>query len=345
MQLFFRSLLIQALTAIAVCAAPMASAEEPVQEPTAGITPVLSSTILPIDRPVYQQLGDGFLNTTVTLTNTLTDTVRTTVSGTATLAGSVTGIVADTVTRSVVGTADVAGKMGVVMADGVKTTVAGTSQVAGKVGGFMVDGMKTTMNGTLNVAGTVGGAVADSVKSTAFGTARVAGAVTHVALDTAGSTVTGAVRIADAVGSIVAGAVTEAARTLIDAPRSMLDYATSLIGTPYKWGGTSIDNGLDCSGFVQEVVKSSTGKKLPRTAKEMSSATQVIDKTQLKPGDLVFFNTRKRPFSHVGIYLGNDEFVHGASGKKSGKQVRIDKLSSSYYTQRFNGARRLDQLD
>jgi cell wall-associated NlpC family hydrolase len=315
-------------------------------------------------KPLIEQLGDGFVNTTQTLASSLTDTVKGTVNGSVGLVGSVTAIVADTVSTTVTGTADVAGKVGGAVADGMRTTVtetahmagmvgglvadgvkhtvSGTARVAGKVGGAVADGVRHTVSGTADAAGTVGGAVADTVRTTAFGTVRVAGTVTHAMLSTAGTTVNGAVRVADAVGTIVAGTVAEAARTLISVPKSMLEYATSLIGTPYKWGGTDADSGLDCSGFVLEVIKkSSTPAQLPRTAREMSKQGEKVDKGELKPGDLVFFNTRRRAFSHVGIYLGDDSFVHAASGKKSGKQVRIDRLSSSYYTKRYNGARRL----
>ena len=173
----------------------------------------------------------------------------------------------------------------------------------------------------------------------------LAGSVTGIVIDTVGTTVHGAVRVADAVGTIVAGTIEDAARNLAEVPRGLLDYATSLIGTPYKWGGTDADRGLDCSGFVLDVVKkSSSPVELPRTARDMSRQGEKVEKGELLPGDLVFFNTRRRPFSHVGIYLGDDAFVHAASGRKSGKQVRIDKMSSRYYTRRYNGARRLAEL-
>lgn len=299
----------------------------------------------PVERPLIAQFGDGFVQTTQTLATTLGDTVKTTVNGTVGLAGSVTGIVAETVKTTVTGTVEAAGKVGGVVADGVKTTVVGTARVAGKVGGVVADGVKTTVTGTVGVAGSVGGAVVDGVRATAFGTVRAAGTATGVVLDTAGATVNGAVRVADAVGTIVAGVVSDAARNLIEVPKSVLDYATSLIGTPYKWGGTDADSGLDCSGFVLEVVKKSpNAPRLPRTARDMSRQGEKVDKGELKPGDLVFFNTRRRPFSHVGIYLGDDAFVHAASGRKSGKQVRIDRLSNAYYTKRYNGARRLADL-
>jgi cell wall-associated NlpC family hydrolase len=346
----------RALAGLLLCCSVAAQAAEPVHTyPSPG------------GKPLIEQLGDGFVNTTQTLATTLTDTVKGTVNGSVSLVGSVTGIVADTVATTVTGTADVAGKVGGavadgvritvsetahmagmvggLVADGVKHTVSGTARVAGKVGGAVADGVRYTVSGTADAAGTVGGVVADTVRTTAYGTVRAAGTVTNAMLTTAGTTVNGAVRVADAVGSIVAGTVAEAARNIIAVPKSMLEYATSLIGTPYKWGGTDADSGLDCSGFVLEVIKKApVSAQLPRTAREMSKQGEKVGKGELKPGDLVFFNTRRRPFSHVGIYLGDDSFVHAASGKKSGKQVRIDRLSSSYYTKRYNGARRLADL-
>ena len=163
------------------------------------------------------------------------------------------------------------------------------------------------------------------------------------------SAVTGTIRVAESVTGIVAhavrstlGSTVQVAVTLLDTQQRIIQYATSLLGTPYKWGGSTTDTGLDCSGFVREVVHGTTGITLPRTAREMSRRGTLIEYTEMQPGDLVFFDTRRRPFSHVGIYLGDGRFVHGASGKKSGKQVRIDSFESKYYRTRFNGARRID---
>jgi len=114
--------------------------------------------------------------------------------------------------------------------------------------------------------------------------------------------------------------------------------ALSLLGVNYKFGGNSPDTGLDCSGLVRHLFREAVGVVLPRRAEEMSRAGETIDTAQLKPGDLVFFNTLRRTFSHVGIYIGNDQFVHAPS---SGGAVRVEHMSKQYWAQRFSGARRL----
>ncbi len=116
-------------------------------------------------------------------------------------------------------------------------------------------------------------------------------------------------------------------------------YALSLLGTPYKFGGTNPEKGLDCSGFVRQVYKQSAELSLPHNAKAMSQTGETINKDELKPGDLVFFNTLKRPFSHVGIYAGEGKFVHASS--RGEKEVTISSMNDSYWAKRFSGARRL----
>ena len=110
------------------------------------------------------------------------------------------------------------------------------------------------------------------------------------------------------------------------------------VGVRYRWGGNTEDSGLDCSGFVRLVFKDTLGTSLPRTAREMSEVGQQIDFSQLKPGDLVFFNTMRRAFSHVGIYLGDNHFLHAP---RAGAEVRVENMESSYWLQRYNGARRI----
>ncbi len=111
-----------------------------------------------------------------------------------------------------------------------------------------------------------------------------------------------------------------------------------LVGINYRRGGTDPNVGLDCSGFVQLVFKDAIGKLLPRTAKEQSQVGDVVDKTELKAGDLVFFNTMRRAFSHVGIYLGDNRFLHAP---RTGAEVRVEDMSQSYWVKRYNGARRI----
>lgn len=114
--------------------------------------------------------------------------------------------------------------------------------------------------------------------------------------------------------------------------------ALALLGVNYRWGGNSPDTGLDCSGLVRHVFQETIGLVLPRRAEEMSRAGDAIRRDQLRPGDLVFFNTLRRAFSHVGIYIGDGRFVHAPA---NGGQVRVENLGGRYWQQRFNGARRM----
>lgn len=118
----------------------------------------------------------------------------------------------------------------------------------------------------------------------------------------------------------------------------LTDYALSLKGTPYRYGGTSPDNGFDCSGFVGHVFKHSLGKSLPRSSDDISRVGVAQKSAMLRPGDLVFYNTLNRTFSHVGIYVGNGQFIHSPS---SGKTVSIVNMNEPYWRKRYNGARRI----
>ena len=114
--------------------------------------------------------------------------------------------------------------------------------------------------------------------------------------------------------------------------------AMGFLGVPYKRGGNTAETGFDCSGFVRAMYEQSIGLVLPRRAEQQAAATQDIDKSELKPGDLVFFNTLKRTFSHVGIYVGEGRFIHSP---KPGAQVRVESMSINYWASRFDGARRV----
>lgn len=131
---------------------------------------------------------------------------------------------------------------------------------------------------------------------------------------------------------------TVAVETGSDWRADMVMRAMTLLGVSYKFGGNTPDVGLDCSGFVRLVVKDVLGKILPRRSEEISNSSEAIKAEDLKPGDLVFFNTLKRTFSHVGIYVGNNQFIHSPS---AGGTVRIETLDKQYWTSRFDGARRL----
>lgn len=124
--------------------------------------------------------------------------------------------------------------------------------------------------------------------------------------------------------------------------QDLLLSAMSLIGVKYKWGGETPESGLDCSGFIKYVFQNTLNIALPRTALGMSRIGDDIDKGELKPGDLVFFNTLKREFSHVGIYLGDNRFIHAP---RKGKNVEISNMTDRYWTARYNGARRVSELD
>jgi cell wall-associated NlpC family hydrolase len=121
---------------------------------------------------------------------------------------------------------------------------------------------------------------------------------------------------------------------------STLDRALDFIGIRYKRGGSSPETGFDCSGFVRYVYNETLGLVLPHNAKAISQSGELVDKHELKPGDLVFFNTMRRTFSHVGIYLGDNLFVHAP---RSGARVRIEDMSDRYWSRRYNGARRIQQ--
>lgn len=121
--------------------------------------------------------------------------------------------------------------------------------------------------------------------------------------------------------------------------QDLLATALSSIGVKYRRGASDPSVGFDCSGFVMHVYKEALGMLLPHNAYSMSLQGRPVAAGDLKPGDLVFFNTLKHQFSHVGIYLGDDRFIHAPS---HGKTVQVDKLSDSYWVRHFNGARRID---
>ncbi|WP_394792409.1 C40 family peptidase [Rhodoferax sp.] len=118
--------------------------------------------------------------------------------------------------------------------------------------------------------------------------------------------------------------------------------AMGFLGVPYKRGGNSAETGFDCSGFVRATFEKTIGLVLPRRANEQAAATDQIDKTELRPGDLVFFNTMKRAFSHVGIYLGDGKFIHAP---RSGSEVRVEDMRAAYWQRRFDGARRVAPIE
>ncbi len=114
--------------------------------------------------------------------------------------------------------------------------------------------------------------------------------------------------------------------------------AMSLVGTPYRYGGNTPDSGFDCSGLVRYVVARAANVSLPRTTEAMGTRGSALDRGEVASGDLVFFNTTGRANSHVGIYVGQNRFVHAPS---SGGTVRLEDMGKSYWASRYNGARRV----
>lgn len=114
--------------------------------------------------------------------------------------------------------------------------------------------------------------------------------------------------------------------------------ALSLVGTPYAAGGASVETGFDCSGLVAYVYERALKLSVPRNTFDLARIGVPIAAAELSPGDLVFYNTLRRPFSHVGIYLGDLRFVHAPS---TGGTVRVEDMRLDYWTRRFDGARRL----
>lgn len=114
--------------------------------------------------------------------------------------------------------------------------------------------------------------------------------------------------------------------------------ALSALGTDYRYGGSTYSSGFDCSGLVAHVFFQAYGIRLPHNARAQSEAGMPVSLAELQPGDLVFYDTEHRPFSHVGIYLGSGEFVHAP---RTGARVRVEHMANPYWARRFDGARRI----
>jgi cell wall-associated NlpC family hydrolase len=134
------------------------------------------------------------------------------------------------------------------------------------------------------------------------------------------------------------GQAKSTAATVWDGAQDVAMFALGLIGVEYRFGGNTPEEGLDCSGLVRHVFQQVTGVSLPRTSKAMSRVGAPIAVAELKVGDLVFFDTRRFAYSHVGIYLGDQRFIHAPS---RGSEVEIARMSDSYWRKHFSGARRL----
>jgi len=113
-------------------------------------------------------------------------------------------------------------------------------------------------------------------------------------------------------------------------------FAIGLIDTGYRFGGKNPEAGLDCSGMVSYIFGKAAGLRIGGSAADIARKGRPVERGDLRPGDLVFFNTRNAPFSHVGVYIGDDRFVHAPSGNG---RVRIDQMNARYYAQRYQAAR------
>jgi cell wall-associated NlpC family hydrolase len=124
-----------------------------------------------------------------------------------------------------------------------------------------------------------------------------------------------------------------------DHASDMVLSAMNFLGVPYRRGGNSAETGFDCSGFTRHIFEMSLGMVLPRRADEQAKLSSLVPvkRDELKPSDLVFFNTMRRTFSHVGIYVGDGKFIHAP---RSGTKVRVEDMREAYWTKRYTGARR-----
>jgi len=120
--------------------------------------------------------------------------------------------------------------------------------------------------------------------------------------------------------------------------RELALHALSHIGVPYRYGGTSPESGFDCSGLVYYVYSRGAGVLLPCNTQALSAVGASVDLNELEPGDLVFFDTLRKPYSHVGIYLGDQRFIHAPT---TGGQVELVDIRERYWQSRYSGARRL----
>ncbi|WP_287881151.1 C40 family peptidase [Aquitalea sp.] len=122
------------------------------------------------------------------------------------------------------------------------------------------------------------------------------------------------------------------------AGREILMYTLGLLDLDYKFGGSNPEAGLDCSGMVSYIYQNAVGVRLPHNAAQIAGLARPVSNSQMQVGDLVFFNTMNRSFSHMGIYIGDNKFVHAP---RTNSAIRVDRLDNSYFSARFEGARTL----
>jgi cell wall-associated NlpC family hydrolase len=132
---------------------------------------------------------------------------------------------------------------------------------------------------------------------------------------------------------------TESNNSWTSTAQEIILHALSQTGVKYKYGGINPNSGFDCSGFVRYVFQEAANLTLPHGANAMSQVGQKVNTNDLQPGDLVFFNTMKSVYSHVGIYVGNNRFIHAPS---AGSSISVADMNDSYWSKRYTGARRVD---
>jgi hypothetical protein len=140
-------------------------------------------------------------------------------------------------------------------------------------------------------------------------------------------------------GLLKEGAGAQFVQSVRDRTSDLVLSAMNFLGVPYRRGGSSAEEGFDCSGFTRHIFEHSLGLVLPRRVDEQAHASGLlaVRREELRPGDLVFFNTLKRTFSHVGIYVGEGKFIHSP---RTGAKVRVEDMRAAYWARRFTGARR-----
>ena len=143
---------------------------------------------------------------------------------------------------------------------------------------------------------------------------------------------------ANAAVSSVTDSASAAVSSVTEGADAVVTRALELVGIRYRRGGSSPKTGFDCSGFVDNVFKVGLGLILPHNARQIARTGERVKEDDLQPGDLVFFNTMRRAFSHVGIYLGDHLFVHAPH---TGAEVRVEDMRERYWVKRFDGARRM----
>ena len=122
----------------------------------------------------------------------------------------------------------------------------------------------------------------------------------------------------------------------------LIGNAMGLLGVSYRFGGTSVSSGFDCSGFMQHIFRKTMQINLPRTSAEQAKMGVAVSRSELQPGDMVFFSTSRGRISHVGLYIGNNRFIHAP---RTGKSIEITSLGNKYWNSKYVTARRVKRYD